>query len=63
MSENADARRPFGLTLYDAACLELVRRELPLATLDEKLGVAVISEEVAKITMPNWPGYSRMLDL
>jgi hypothetical protein len=37
--------------------------ELPLAMLDEKLGVTVLSEEVAKITVPNWPGYSRTLDL
>jgi hypothetical protein len=37
--------------------------ELPLATLDEKLGVTGLSEEVAKITMPNRPGCSRTLDL
>jgi predicted nucleic acid-binding protein len=37
-----------GLTLYDAAYLELARRrDIPLATLDQALRVAALAEEVA----------------
>ena len=36
-----------GLTLYDAACLELARgRDLPLASLDHELRAAALAEAV-----------------
>ena len=49
-----DLARQHRLTVYDAAYLELARREhLPLATLDRRLAAAARAEDVALIGEPS----------